>query len=467
MAKPHRSDDLFAKSTMTFGEHLEELRGTLFRALTGLVIGFLIGLTLATHVVELIKSPLSKALAEYHLTTALEKLDERFQGDPPPEMLTLIQEEGLIPEAILVEPFGFLRKLGNDYPEQFGSTQVAFSDLINDDLSTKNVRGLCAAWTAGFETEGSATKELWNVLSEEHQQTIRRLASETEIGQPQRQVVINILNDLVKRRSLHEGDSFATLIKAVSDDRTKESIEALQSQLQQQFEEGESRRLNRLLVASVFSDHMRRPRYNLVELVTWKPAEVAVQSLGVHEGFMIWIKAALISGIVFASPWIFYEIWNFVAAGLYSHEKRFVHVFLPFSLLLFFAGASLAFFFVFEPVLDFLFSFNRRMNIEAAPRISEWLNFVLFLPLGFGISFQLPLVMLFLNRIGVFTVSSYLSKWRIAVLVIFVLSMLLTPADPVSMLLMAVPLTVLYFGGVALCHWLPRRSSPVGEGYDA
>ncbi|MFH1924413.1 MAG: twin-arginine translocase subunit TatC, partial [Planctomycetota bacterium] len=81
---------------------------------------------------------------------------------------------------------------------------------------------------------------------------------------------------------------------------------------------------------------------------------------------------------------------------------------------------------------------------------------VLILPLGFGIAFQLPLVMLFLQRIGVFDVETYLSKWRIAILVIAVLSMLLTPADPGSMMMMAIPLTVLYFGGILLCHFMPR-----------
>jgi len=120
----------------------------------------------------------------------------------------------------------------------------------------------------------------------------------------------------------------------------------------------------------------------------------------------------------------------------------------------------LAYFFVFRPVLSFLFSFNAGMNIDPDPRISEWLSFVLFLPIGFGIAFQLPLVMLFLNRIGIFTIQNYLQKWRIAILVIFVLAMLLTPADPISMLLMAIPLTVLYFFGVILCKWMPKSRSP-------
>ena len=117
-------------------------------------------------------------------------------------------------------------------------------------------------------------------------------------------------------------------------------------------------------------------------------------------------------------------------------------------------------------MLDFLFGFNRRANIDPDPRISEWISFVLLLPLGFGLSFQLPLVMLFMERIGLFTAQNYLNRWRVAILVIAVVSMFLTPADPISMMLMAVPLTILYFLGVALCAWMPRRKSPFEEGYE-
>ena len=136
---------------------------------------------------------------------------------------------------------------------------------------------------------------------------------------------------------------------------------------------------------------------------------------------------------------------------------------MPISLLLFFAGVGLAFFFVFEPVLTFLFTFNAQMGITPQLRITEWLNFVMFLPLGFGIAFQLPLVMLFLNRIGVFSIADYLSKWRVAVMVIFVLSMMLTPADPISMILLAFPLTALYFFGIGLCSWLPKSKNPFAD----
>ena len=211
---------------------------------------------------------------------------------------------------------------------------------------------------------------------------------------------------------------------------------------------------------------------DLIHLQIFRPLEedhrLRLVSLAGQEPFLVYMKASLVLGAVISSPLVFFFIWEFVAAGLYRNERKYVYVFMPMSLGLFAAGAALAFFVVFDFVLEFLLWFNARMGISPTPQISEWLSFVLLLPLGFGISFQLPLVMLFLERIGVFTVASYLSKWRVAVLVIAVLSMFLTPADPGSMLLMGIPLIGLYFGGILLCHYLPRASDssvrPVADG---
>ncbi len=205
----------------------------------------------------------------------------------------------------------------------------------------------------------------------------------------------------------------------------------------------------------------------LVKLRTYHHVEddprVRIIGLKVEEPFVVYMKAALVLGTILASPFIFYFIWQFVAAGLYPHEKKYVHVFLPFSLGLFLAGAALAFFVVFRFVLAFLFTFYDWMGIDPDPRISDWLTFVLIMPIGFGISFQLPLVMLFLERIGIFTIGTYTASWRISVLVICFIAMVLTPSDPYSMMLMAAPLVLLYFLGIWLCKLMPRRTTPFGE----
>lgn len=202
----------------------------------------------------------------------------------------------------------------------------------------------------------------------------------------------------------------------------------------------------------------------LVDMYIWtavaEDPRVQTKGLAAQESFMIFLKASFVVGILVASPWVFWQIWSFVAAGLYPHEKKYVHIFLPISLGLFLGGAALAFFCVFQPVLEFLFSFNEWMKIEPDPRISEWLNFFLVLPLGFGISFQLPLVMLFLERIGVMTARAYAAHWKVAILAIFTISMFLTPADPASLILMACPLCVLYMGGILMCKLMPRIKSP-------
>lgn len=201
-------------------------------------------------------------------------------------------------------------------------------------------------------------------------------------------------------------------------------------------------------------------REDLIRLPIYRPLEedsrLQTISTGGQESFMVYMKASLVVGALIASPFIFYYLWNFVAAGLYSNERNMVYMFMPMSLGLFLGGAALAFFAVFDYVLNFLLWFNEQMGIQPMPKIDEWMSFVLILPLGFGISFQMPLVMLLLERVGVFTIESYLSKWRVAVVVICASSMFLTPADPGSMILMAVPLVFLYFGGILLCIYMPR-----------
>ncbi len=204
---------------------------------------------------------------------------------------------------------------------------------------------------------------------------------------------------------------------------------------------------------------------SLVPVLLWQPlsrdSRVSITTLSAQEAFGIYVKAALTVGLVLASPWIFYQLWLFVAAGLYPHEKKWVWLFLPISIGLFLAGVLIAFFFVFDFVLDYLLQFNAWLGLDPDPRISEWLGFVLILPIGFGLGFQLPLVMLFLERIGVFEADTYVSQWRMAVLVIVVASAILTPADPYSMLFLAAPLCLLYFGGVGLCRWFgPTEARP-------
>jgi sec-independent protein translocase protein TatC len=169
------------------------------------------------------------------------------------------------------------------------------------------------------------------------------------------------------------------------------------------------------------------------------------------EPVVVYLKAAFAAGLALSSPFIFYFMWEFVAAGLYKRERRYVHIYLPFSLGLFIIGAALAYYFALDYMLRFLFWFHEKMGIEPYPRVSDWITTVVLMPLGFGISFQLPLAMLLLERIGVFTVESYWRKWRIAVVIIAIAAMVITPGqDITSMLVLFAALTGLYCLGILL-----------------
>ncbi len=174
-------------------------------------------------------------------------------------------------------------------------------------------------------------------------------------------------------------------------------------------------------------------------------------SLAPLETLTIYFMVALVSGLVLASPWVFYQAWAFVAAGLYRHERRYVTKYLPFSLGLFLLGVFLCFFFVLPITLTFLLQFNVYLGVAPTLRLSEWMGFATILPLIFGLSFQTPLIMLFLERINILTVDDFRSKRKMAIMIIAVAAAVLTPGqDPFSMMLLAGPMILLYELGILM-----------------
>ncbi len=481
------SDDLFEGTKMTFGEHLEELRVAVVRSLVGVILGVLIGLLLATHIVNFVQGPLQNALDGYYLTKAKEDLKKEYEGDPPPEDLQLIGTEHLVNDVLRVEPEMVLSSLKQLDPVFFEKAEVRRHRFVVADIRAGHLGEFCEQLkNEGESAKPTPGKKMWELLNADQRTLIKELAGAEDASETDHRSFVRVLNHLLEQPELHASDEFAGVDGTVPDDvawltawwtgydatveeQFAKTVQRLREKFAANTENGEAidaaelRRLNRFLIADAYASYLRRPQTHVVAIPTWKPTEVQTKALNAQEAFLIWLKAAFLAGLIIASPWIFLQVWWFVAAGLYPHEKKYVYIYLPLSLGLFLAGAGLAFFFVFKPVLDFLFSFNRMMNIDPDPRISEWLSFVLFLPLGFGIAFQLPLVMLFLNRIGVVSLQAFTSKWRIAILAIAVVSMLLTPADPISMMMMGIPLIILYFGGILLCKWMPRGRNPFAK----
>ena len=182
----------------------------------------------------------------------------------------------------------------------------------------------------------------------------------------------------------------------------------------------------------------------------------SLMSLTVTEPFTVYFKVSAYCGVVLASPWIFFQLGMFVAAGLYPHEQRLVRVHLPLSVGLFLGGVALCEFVVLPAGVDYLMSFNDWLGYEPELRLSDWLGFALLMPLVFGLAFQTPLVMVFLERIGLFDVDTYRRNRRLAIFLLAVAAAVfsVTP-DYYSMLALAVPLWGLYEVGILLCRFSP------------
>ena len=174
-------------------------------------------------------------------------------------------------------------------------------------------------------------------------------------------------------------------------------------------------------------------------------------SLAPLETITIYFMICMVSGLVVTSPWVFYQIWAFIAAGLYRHERHYVKKFLPFSLGLFLSGVFLCFFGVLPVTLGFLLQFNVWLGIEPTMRITDWMSFATILPLVFGACFQTPLIMLFLERVGILSVDDFRQKRKIAILVMVVAAAILTPGpDVFSQCMLAIPMILLYELGIIM-----------------
>ncbi|MDG1513463.1 MAG: twin-arginine translocase subunit TatC [Mariniblastus sp.] len=467
------NEDLFESSRMSFGDHLEELRSVLVRALIGVAIAGVFGFYFADQVVEILKKPLVEAILKFDLEDASDELVERY-GFVPPEYLPWMQQDQRIPKQVQISPAELALALKTVIPDFAEKVNLEPFGFRASHFDSDQLLNLCKQLTEPTDESSPTAKKIEAInasLTAADRETLANIASQTSTSPADLNQVVAVFNHLVKAETIHQSAAFDDLLEldeskglwAMLEPPESKPLASVRKQLKEKNDPVLTQRLNRALITYVFSEQMPPFKADLVPIEIWENGEFEPLALGVAEPFTVWLKAGLFTSLILSGPWIFFQIWSFVASGLYPHEQKYIHVFLPISILLFVTGVLLAFYFVFQPVLGFLFSFNRSMGIAPEMRINDWLSFVMFLPLGFGLAFQLPLVMLFMNRIGLFTVENYLSKWRVAVLVIFVLAMFLTPADPISMLLLAVPLTFLYFMGVAMCKWMPHDENPFGE----
>jgi sec-independent protein translocase protein TatC len=177
---------------------------------------------------------------------------------------------------------------------------------------------------------------------------------------------------------------------------------------------------------------------------------------GVPEPFFVYLKVALVAGIFFSAPLIIYEVWAFVAPGLYVHEKRYVVPFVFFSSLLFLLGALFAYFVVCPFGFRFLLGFAAH-NIQPMLAIKEYFSFSTKLLLAFGFVFQLPLFIVFLSKAGIVTPQTLSRQRKYVILLIFAVAAFLTPPDVATQFMMAGPLFALFEVGIIMARIFGKK----------
>jgi sec-independent protein translocase protein TatC len=163
--------------------------------------------------------------------------------------------------------------------------------------------------------------------------------------------------------------------------------------------------------------------------------------------FMVPIKVTMLAAFMLALPVVLYQIWAFVAPGLYQHEKRLVLPLIISSTLLFFMGVAFCYFFVFGKVFTFIQEFAPK-SITAAPDIEAYLSFVLNMFVAFGAAFEVPVVLVILVRMGMVSIEKLRDFRSYFIVIAFVIAAVVTPPDVVSQLALAIPMCLLYEVGI-------------------
>jgi sec-independent protein translocase protein TatC len=335
------SEDLFADTRMSFGEHIEDLRTHLLRALVGFFVCLLVSFLFSHWIVEFIKAPIEEQLMEFYKRRVERVAKKLAEGDPTVTSLDELKEMPVVMKRSELRKL--LAEVGMQMPKAKEGTSE--DDYLTVPLLYRPVR--------------------FAIISQEAQRLV---------GRPPQLSTMNVM-----------------------------------------------------------------------------------------EGFMVYVKVSIITGLVLSSPWIFWQLWSFIAAGLYPTEKRYVHRYLPFSIALFLAGVVVCQFLVIPKAIEALLWFNEWLGLEPDLRLNEWLGFALLLPVVFGLSFQTPMVMVVLAKVGMVDADSFRKKRRIAWFGMSIFAAIFTPADALSMLMMLVPMIGLYELGIILVRHVSRPESEVPE----
>jgi sec-independent protein translocase protein TatC len=198
-------------------------------------------------------------------------------------------------------------------------------------------------------------------------------------------------------------------------------------------------------------------------LVAHLPQGTTLIATNVISPFLVPLKITLLAAFLLALPVVLYQLWAFVAPGLYSHEKRLVMPLVVSSTLLFFLGVGFCYFFVFGQVFKFIQGFAPK-SITAAPDIEAYLSFVLTMFIAFGAAFEVPVVVMVLARMGLVSIEKLKAFRSYFIVLAFIVAAIITPPDVVSQLALAIPMCLLYEVGIWAAQIFIRKTQAPAAG---
>jgi len=201
-------------------------------------------------------------------------------------------------------------------------------------------------------------------------------------------------------------------------------------------------------------------------MISSLPPGAKMIATGVITPFLVPMKVTLLAAFIFSLPWVLYQLWAFIAPGLYAHEKKLVAPLVISSSLLFILGVAFCYFFVFGKVFSFINEFAPT-SITVAPDIENYLDFVMTMCLAFGITFEVPIVVIVLVRMELVTVEKLKSIRPYVIVGAFIVAAVVTPPDVMSQLFLAVPLCLLFEVGLWVAPLFAKATRAPEEAPDA
>lgn len=419
------SSDEASLRVMSFGDHLEELRGRVLRTFLATGLGFCVALFFQDELLSLITEPHRQAMEVVgvkvelrHVTNELERANEAL-GAVPPAVGAAVASRGHERAELLNQMDRFRQAL-----------TTADMDPVSREGFEILVRGLESVVPTDFEPG-----------------RFQELRRNTEM-------IHDAIEELSGRHFLQSDSDF---------DPARTALGSVETTLGGwRDEDGASLPVTPstedLRALDTAEAEIVRARDRVARFAAGEGESTRLHFFSYPESFFAHLKVCALAALLLGLPWATVEAWRFIAAGLYPRERRAIRPFLPLSLIGTVVGAAFAYFVLIPVGLSYLGGYGSSELFETSFRLKEYLSLVLTLMIGMAVVFQLPLVMVFLSRAGFTDAALYRRYRKFSILGALVVGSLLTPPDVVTQLLMAGPLVLLYESGIWATDFFKRRT---------